>query len=262
MKTVISVQARTGSTRLPRKILRPFYHDESILDILLERLNRTGLPVILATSIADADEAVEAVGRTHGVQVYRGSENDVVSRVVYATSDAGCSHIIRVCSDNPFLDLNLLMELHSCVSQSSMPLDYVAHQCDAKPSIATQYGVFAELVSRTALQRVLQETDEEVYREHVTNYIHQRPDEFSVRYLPIDQSNFLPPWVRLTVDTPNDFAIASDLYTRVRDRFSETFSVAELKQIIDADPQLRASMSGQSALVDKQFLLEKVRENA
>lgn len=256
-RTLIVVQARTGSSRLPMKVVKPFYGAQTILDIILEKLNTSRLTVVLATTELQSDDVVASIGRRHHAMVHRGAELDVVSRFLEATEGLECHFIVRVCADNPFLDIGLLNELLSAASTLSDGVDYVAHRYRGLPSIATPFGVFAELVSRDALVRVYNATGESIYREHVTNYIHQRPENFQVHYLDIDPDTFLPPPVRMTVDTPEDFEIASELYARLMTERSERFSLADLRDTITAHPELLHRMSAESAKSDKSFLFEK-----
>ena len=106
MKFAFMIQARLGSTRLPGKILLPFYKNRSILDLLIEKLQQvSGAKVILATSISPLNDELEAFARTKNCEVYRGDETDVLKRFIDAAEKYGVEHIIRVCSDNPFLEL-------------------------------------------------------------------------------------------------------------------------------------------------------------
>lgn len=81
MNPTIIIQARTGSTRLPSKMIKHFYEDKSVLDILLDRLNSNKeylsiSDIIVATSEKKEDDKIHEIASRHGVKVYRGSEND------------------------------------------------------------------------------------------------------------------------------------------------------------------------------------------
>lgn len=254
MQTVIVIQARTGSTRLPNKVVRPFYESQSILDILLNRLRAVDLPVIVATSRLEQDDLIESIAKWHEVAVFRGPENDVVARFLSATKDMETRHIVRICADNPFINIGLLNELVSIVESLDETVSYAAHSYQGIPSIATHFGVFCEVVSREALDRVWSGTNESLYREHVTNYIHQRPEEFILRYVAVDPEMFLPSWVRLTVDTLEDFEIASELFAMNADLFLGDFKLEDLRECLEAHPFLQARMQTQIAAANKKFL--------
>ena len=83
-------QARSGSTRMPNKILLPFYDGKSILDLLIEKLKRVkDTQVIIATSVNPNCDPIEEVAKKHEVLCFRGSENDVLQRFI----DAAEAHL-------------------------------------------------------------------------------------------------------------------------------------------------------------------------
>ena len=117
MKTAFLVQARMGSTRLPHKILRPFYNNNCILDLLINKLNLIiDAKIIIATSVSSENDVIEKFCKEHGIVCFRGEENDVLKRFIDAAETNGVDKIIRICSDNPFLELNSIKRLKSQVT--------------------------------------------------------------------------------------------------------------------------------------------------
>lgn len=223
MATGIVIQARTGSSRLPDKMLRPFYGDKGILEILLERICRdvagSGYAVVVATSVAAGDDRIEALCRRLGVSCYRGSEDDVLSRFIGAADSHGLDRVVRVCADNVFLDTALLPEL--CDRLNSGDNDYESYiSSDGTPSIRTHYGFWAEGVRVDALRRVQMLTTEKLYHEHVTNYVYGHPEVFRLNFRPIaDTISGIESCksLRLTIDTAEDFAVSREIYAHFAD---------------------------------------------
>lgn len=205
MKTGIIVQARTGSTRLPNKVILPFYKDRCILDIILQRLKTLSYPLVVATSNNTNDNQIIEISKRNNIQAFKGSEENVLERFINCAKENSFSNIIRVCADNPFIETSLIEEL---VDKN---VDYSAHYFQEKPSIQTHWGVFSEFVSRAALEKIQSLTKEKTYLEHVTNYIYQNPEFFTI-------SKMKPPVlfqandIRLTVDNADDFKLAQELY--------------------------------------------------
>jgi spore coat polysaccharide biosynthesis protein SpsF len=105
MKIAIIIQARTGSTRLANKMLKPFYQNQTILQIIIENLKRDiDLPIILATTNNPNDDCLEQVAEENGIFCFRGSEENVLQRFIDAAHQYQVDVIIRVCADNPFLN--------------------------------------------------------------------------------------------------------------------------------------------------------------
>lgn len=101
----IIIQARTGSTRLPQKMILPFYESEGIFSLILKRLTSIidKNNIILATSTNENNDVLTDIAKEYGVNYFRGSENDVLQRFIDAANEFNAKKIIRVCADNPFL---------------------------------------------------------------------------------------------------------------------------------------------------------------
>lgn len=151
----IIIQARMGSTRLPNKMILPYWEKEGILSILLKRI-KNGLPkipVIVATTCKVQDDVIEDISFKENVLVFRGNENDVLKRFIDAANTYSVTKIVRICADNPFLDIE---ELSLLVSEyENMNVDYFSYITSTKiPSIKTHYGLWGEAVSLSALEYI------------------------------------------------------------------------------------------------------------
>ena len=105
MNIGIIIQARMGSTRLPGKILKQFYGGKTVLETILDSLHKVaGVKVIVATSVNENNDRLALFLKEKGELVYRGSENDVLDRFIKAAEINGVDGIVRICSDNPFMD--------------------------------------------------------------------------------------------------------------------------------------------------------------
>ena len=210
------VQARSGSTRMPNKILLPFYDGKSILDLLIEKLKRVkDTQVIIATSVNPNCDPIEEVAKKHEVACFRGSENDVLQRFIDAAEANNAERLIRVCSDNPFLELASINKLVSYANEQNSDLDYVGFDINGTPSIKTHYGFWTEYVTLKALKQVKSMTDENLYHEHVTNYVYGNPDKFKIEWIEGPNVINAHPDIRLTIDTQDDFCNAQEIYADI-----------------------------------------------
>lgn len=214
METAFLVQARMGSTRLPHKVLRPFYNNNCILDLLVDKLNQiAGTKIIIATSVGSENDVIEQFCKERNIVCFRGEENDVLKRFIDAAETNGVDRIIRICSDNPFLELNSIKKLVEVANKADD--EYISFDINGFPSIKTHFGFWAEYVSLDALKKVQRLTSENIYHEHVTNYIYSNPVIFKVEWIegPVclkGRSN-----IRLTIDTLEDFANAQKVYAEL-----------------------------------------------
>lgn len=204
-KTGVIVQARMGSTRFKNKMTNPFYENEGMLYFLLSRLKQTGIDAKLVLAIPDTKEndVLESIGKRLHIAIYRGSENDVLQRFIGAAKEFQIENIVRVCADNPFLDTDSIKILFALLSESNT--DYISFcLSDHTPTIKTHYGFWPEAVRLSALERVAESTIENLYREHVTNYIYTHPQQFTRHCIFIDPE-IERASLRFTVDTQTDF---------------------------------------------------------
>lgn len=102
MKFVASIEARTGSTRLPNKILKPIL-GKPCLELMIERLKRAKNlnEIVVATTVAERDDPVVSLCERLKVSYYRGSEADVLDRVVKAVEQVNGELIVELTVSNP-----------------------------------------------------------------------------------------------------------------------------------------------------------------
>ena len=215
MKFSFIIQARLGSTRLPGKILLPFYDDKSILDLLINKLKQVKeAQIILATSTNPVNDPLEIIAKNNNIDCFRGSETDVLQRFIDAAEAFNSDKIIRVCSDNPFLELRSIQYLIDYV-KAHPQYDYVSFNVNGTPSIKTHYGFWTEYVTLDALKRVTVLTKELLYHEHVTNFIYSHSDFFKIFLLDTPDILTSHNKVRLTIDTATDFRNAQSIYNKL-----------------------------------------------
>ncbi len=215
----IVIQARTGSSRLPNKMLKPFYSGAGILELILSRIKNfnLGIPLILATSNNKLDDKIEEVGNKLDITTYRGSENNVLSRFIDVGEKYNFNKIIRVCADNPFLDIYALKQ--QVLTFYNKDVDYCAYSLsDKTPTIKTHYGFWTEGVSLSTLNEINKLTQDMIYQEHVTNYIYTHPNDFKIHLENIPNIVNSQQNIRLTIDTMVDFELAQKIYKNVIDK--------------------------------------------
>lgn len=213
IKIGIIIQARMNSTRLPNKMILDYYNNRGLFENLLIRINNAKLeiPIILATTENEEDNILEKIAYSQNIPCFRGSESNVLKRFVDAAEKFNLTHIIRVCADNPFLDLHEILDLIENFENTN--IDYYGYTLDGvTPTIKTGFGLWAEGVKAESLKFVLERTDEKYYLEHVTNYIYEHPNEYNIYLKKLYEfSNSLID-LRLTVDTEKDFLLSKEIY--------------------------------------------------
>mgnify|MGYP006191043849 FL=1 len=207
------IQARTGSTRLPNKVLLPFDNENSILGILIQQLQTHfhQIPLVVCTSTATNDDAIVTFCENLNVTCFRGSENNVLERFIAAAKHFETEVVIRICADNPFLDIGFIAELLEFYDENPKA-DYWSFKNAADvPAIKTHFGFFAEIVTAKALEKVSELTNDSLYTEHVTNFIYSNTFFSSqLKVMPdfLKHRNDL----RFTIDDTTDFELLKEVF--------------------------------------------------
>ncbi len=232
MRTIITVEARMRSTRLPGKVLRPIL-GRPMLARMIERLRRVlrADGIIVATTDHAADDPIAALATELGVGCHRGSESDVLARVLDAARSAGADLIVETTADCPLIDPLVIDQLIETFHSNRV--DYCANV------LAPTYprGLEAQVFPTRVLAEVAGLTNDPADREHVSLYIYEHPE----RYRLLNVASGLPREVsdlRLTVDTAEDLA----LVTRVYDELYPTnpaFGLPDIVALMEREPSLR-----------------------
>jgi spore coat polysaccharide biosynthesis protein SpsF (cytidylyltransferase family) len=248
----IIIQARLGSTRLPNKMILPFYDNKGIFELIIEKLNKylPEVKIILATSDKAENDLIENVAKNNGLDVFRGDENDVLKRFINAAEYFGVSKIIRICADNPFLDV---VELQNLVKNGIVDdeVDYISFKVNNLPSIKTHFGFWAEYVTIEALRKVKLMTSDSFYFEHVTNFIYENPNDFSIKFLDVNSSFIYIDDVRMTVDTLEDFEMLSEIFTKLSNEYNGVFGINEILKFLDSNSIYKELMKKQILINSK-----------
>lgn len=239
-KIVFVIQARLGSTRMPAKIIRPFYRGRSIIQLLLEKLKQFAeCDIVLATPQDSSNDLLEQIATEAGIGCFRGSENDVLQRFIDVAESVKAQRIIRICSDNPFLNEEAIEQLLEKAEKSSA--DYISFWINETPSIKTHFGFWAEYVTLDALKRVRELTSESLYHEHVTNYIYAHPEEFVIEWIPASTCLEGRTDIRLTCDTPIDFQNTQEIYAKLIAEHPHP-TIEDIVAYVDKHPQYLQTM--------------------
>ena len=199
----IVVFARLDSHRLPGKALRELVH-RPLLARVLDRLRATqqGLPVVLATSDRALDDPIAVLGAGEGVAVFRGSAHDVAGRALGCAQSFGLGAIVRISGDSPFIDPGLI---DLCVARfrETPGLDLVTNVMPRTFPV----GASVEVISASALARIIAATDDPQDREHVTRYVYGHPDAFRIENVAAPDRRY--EGFTLGVDTDDDLVRAA-----------------------------------------------------
>lgn len=234
IKNLLIIQARTGSSRLPDKVMKELC-GKPILQHVIERCIRASYidKVIVATTIEKNDDKIENLCKSLKINCFRGSENDVLDRYYQAAISYHPVNIIRVTSDCPIIDhkiIDKIIEIHI-----NGQYDYTSNTLEE----TYPDGLDTEVFTMKALEEAWEKADLASEREHVTPYI-----KFKGNY--IRKSVTRTPSLkekRWTVDTVADYEFMLRIYDALYEENAD-FGMKDVLDYIQKYPELEKINSG------------------
>lgn len=230
MKVVAIIQARTGSTRLPRKVLQDLA-GRTVLARVIDRVQRFTMidDLIVATSTHESDDAIVEEATRARVETFRGSEADVLDRFVGAANYTDADVCVRLTADCPLLDPGVSDSIISLFLAAGGGVDYASNKIPQ----SFPRGLDTEVFSKDALEKAAREAHQQYERVHVTAYMYRHPARFNL--LSVTSEVDRADW-RWTVDTAEDLEFVREIYRRLD--ANGNFSWIDIVALLEDEPEL------------------------
>lgn len=211
--------------RLPGKVMMSFVGKPS-LELMIERLKRSKAvdQIIVATTTNQADDVIVNSCRKLHVSSYRGSEEDVLKRVVEAGQEFSADIIVRTTADCPLVDWRIVDHLIKIYQLGDY--DYVSNVIERSFPL----GFDVEVLSFKKLQEIEKTAMEQVYREHPAYYFYSHPQEFRLQNWKAKGKMYWPE-LRVTLDTPKDYIVLTRIFEKLYP-LNPDFSAEEVVQLM------------------------------
>lgn len=212
-KTMVILQCRLNSSRLPNKAIK-LIQDKEMITHQIKRLQkcRNISDIVLCTSTNTENNDLISIANKLGIKSYRGSENNVLDRFYTCAKNFKLKHIIRCTGDCPLIDPNLVDSLvNEYFKNKYLHLNF--RNKDITRNNQFPDGFDAEIFSVDALEEAWINDKSAFGTEHVTPYIVKKygKNYFKIpkteKYTNIDFTNF-----HLSVDTHDDFVKVKYIY--------------------------------------------------
>jgi spore coat polysaccharide biosynthesis protein SpsF len=236
VKTLIVVQARMGSSRLPGKVALPLA-GAPLLVRMIERIQlaKTPFEVMVATSTEAADDVVVELGKQAGVRVHRGDPLDCLNRHVTAVNEAGADHVVKIPSDCPLIDPGVIDEVLGFYFANEKAFDFVSNL--HPPSWPD--GNDVEIMPAELLRLADREATKPLEREHTTPFFWEQPQRFRIGNVRAADGVDRSMSHRFTIDYPEDYAFISAVFEELYPQ-KAAFSLDDILQLVEKRPEIRA----------------------
>lgn len=232
MKVMATIEARMGASRLPGKVMLCM-EGAPMLQHKIERVwrSKTVEAVKVLTTVDPMNQVVEDFCNHAGHQVFRGSENDILDRIIQGTVEEDPEIIVQLTGDNPLIDPGLIDDAVNYLIDND--LDLVSNSLTQSVLI----GMNVRCFKREALLRADKMCDDPLIRVHGGYYIQMNPEQFKVGENPV-KPEYLVDDIRLTVDEPADFELARTVFEELLPVNPE-FGIDDVIALFQRKPELK-----------------------
>lgn len=235
-----------GSSRLPGKVLKEINGKPNI-QILIERLSKSKFidEIIIAATENPLDEKIEELGKDLGINVYRGSEDDVLGRVVNAVESVNGDVIVEITGDCPMMDHEVADYVISEYINNFPRFDYVTNIGYVGDEVREiPIGMDVRVFSFAELKHISEITNDAEDREHVSLYFFRTgKDKYKLHNVSIPakwKRDYNP---RLCLDTEEDFKVIKKIYKELGGE-KEDFNLEDILNFLDKNKNILQINSG------------------
>ena len=233
-RIVATIEGRMTSTRLPGKIMMPLA-GKPVMAHMIERHRRSKYTdeVVVATTTNAADDPVAKLAEEMGVPCFRGSEDDVLGRVVGAGKAHHADILVQGMADSPLVDWRIIDRLIEMLDEGKFDVTSNEFEKEKYPD-----GFDMRVYHFAVLEKLGKDHKESEYREHAGYQIRNDPAHYK-RGLLFAHGDMNWPTLRLTLDTPEDYALISAVYDELYPK-NPDFSAEDVVAFLKTRPDLVA----------------------
>lgn len=237
MKIVAVIQARTGSSRLPKKILLTAL-GRPLLALMLERVRAAQQldEIVVATTSLPVDEPIRELARQLDVACVSGHPLDLLDRHWQAAQAGEADAVVKIPSDCPLIDPRVIDEVVGLYRRGAGGYDFVSNLHPA----TWPDGNDVEVVARRVLEEAHREAQRGYEREHTTPFVWDHPERYRLANVCWKTGLDLSASHRLTLDYPEDFLLIARVFEALHRPEQAPFSVEEIVAYLDAHPDVAA----------------------
>jgi spore coat polysaccharide biosynthesis protein SpsF len=227
------IQARTGSTRLPGKVMYPLDGQPALRHVVTRVSQANSITdVVVATSTESQDDAIAQYAPTFGADVIRDDESNVLSRFERALKEYNPDIILRITGDCPLIDPVTIGRVVAPVNDENA--DYASNISRR----TFPRGLDVEAFTAESFEAVISAARTRAEREHVTPYYRENPDEFDIVNVTSDQVFDKERYInrtdlRLTLDEADDYRLLERIYDMIE--YNEILPIREAIDLVDKE---------------------------
>jgi len=250
------IQARTGSTRLPKKVIQKIDSDLTVLDYVINQVKYSKKieKIVVATTDLIEDDSICKYANLQKIECFRGSSEDVLDRFYQCAKKNSAKTIVRITADNPLIDPNII----DMVINEYGECDFTTNTLER----TFPYGTEVEVFSFVSLEKAWEIAKKPSEREHVTPFIRDPKNKFILKNIKNQKniSNF-----RYTIDKLEDLQLVREIIKNISTRPILMQDIIELyknkPEIFEINKNIKHDGYFSSLEKDEQYFKSKKKES-
>ncbi len=232
LKVVTVIQARTGSSRLPRKVLMSIC-GKPLLIRMIERVQRSELcgKIVVATSTEKEDDTIEEICIKYNLDYYRGSLNDLLDRHYQVGKMFNADAVVKIPSDCPLIDPHVIDKVIKNFIDNYPNYDFVSNLHPA----SFPDGNDVEIMKMETLKKAHKKAKRKLEREHTTPYIWENSDKFNINNILWSTNQDFSSTHRWTIDYEEDYVFIRTVYEELYPT-KPNFSLYDILALLEEKP--------------------------
>ena len=252
------IQARTGSARLPKKVIQKIDNDLTVLDYVIDQIKYSQKieKIVVATTNLIEDDLICKYANLQKIECFRGSSEDVLDRFYQCAKKYSAKTIVRITADNPLIDPNIIDRIID---------EYIKNKCDFITNTLDRtfpYGTEVEVFSFECLEKTWKNAKKPSEREHVTPFIRNPKNKFILKNIK-HQENIS--YLRYTVDQMDDLKLIKEIIKNISSRPIFLQDIIELHrnkpEIFEINKNIKHDGYLSSLEKDKQYFKSMKKES-
>ena len=217
-----------GSSRLPGKTLMKLDGEKTTLDFIINQLSFSKLidRIVIATTFLEEDNVIDEKARALGIEVFRGSEKDVLDRYYKCAKQFRMKTIVRITADCPIIDPIIVDKVIGRFKNNNY--DYVTNTISRTYPIGTDTEIF----SFQSLERSWHERKMATEREHVTPFLRDKNSNFKIENVENEEDISHLRW---TLDTKEDLILIRKIVSKIKNR---PILMTDVLELFSKEPEL------------------------
>ncbi len=235
MNTIICIQARTSSSRLPGKVLKPLA-GATLLERMIERVKAATITaeIVVLTSHQSEDDPIVQIAQKLGVRCFRGHLTDLLDRHYQAAVQFEADTVAKIPSDCPLIDPQIIRTVFDKFNEGGC--DYVSNLHPA----TYPDGNDVEIFTSDALEEAWRDGKLDYEREHTTPFMWEQPERFRIGNVEWESGLDLSMTHRWTIDYPEDYEFIRSVYDRLWSPEHSIFTMEDILELLAQYPELAA----------------------